>query len=152
MVVALEASRRNPAGDRLGGSLETQVQGSQRSWYTAEPFRALPLCLPPPSGLSYPQGEAQSGTRVLLDLQSVGKAGVQARSPGLRRNNFLPVFGGRLGKSHFPDNPLHPVSYYILHQKETKNKTPAESNLNAVGKPRLDPLTSEALNVEPKFA
>lgn len=82
MVVAQrQAGRRNPAGDRLGESLETQVPGSQRSWCTAEPFRALPLCLPPPSGLSYPQGEAQSG-RVLLDLQSVGEADVQARSPG----------------------------------------------------------------------
>lgn len=149
MVVAQrQAGRRNPAGDRLGESLETQVPGSQRSWCTAEPFRALPLCLPPPSGLSYPQGEAQSGTECSWTFRVLGRLMSRQGAQVAERSSSLLASGGWLGKSHLSLTSLHPGSL-IYSTSETKQK---QTDLNAYRKTHINPLTSEALNLEPKFA
>lgn len=82
MVVALEAGRRNPLGDRLGGSLGTQVQGSQRSGAQQR------LSEPSLSACHLPQGfpthreKHNQGQECSWAIQSAEEAGVQAGSSG----------------------------------------------------------------------
>lgn len=131
MVVAPEAGRRNPAGDRLGGSLESQVLGSQRGWRTAEPFRALPLCLPPPSGLSYPQGEAQWGQECSWTFRVLGRLLSRQGAQVAEEEPLPPSIWWLVGKvPSLPDNPLHPG--YLIYSASETNKT--KTNLNAYRK------------------
>lgn len=96
-----------------------------------------------------PTGRSTIRDRVLLDLQSVGEADVQARSPGGWEEQLPPSIWWLVGKvPSLPDNPLHPGSL-IYSASETKQK---QTNLNAYRKTHINPLTSEALNLEPKFA
>lgn len=63
------------------------------------------------------------------------------------RSSSLLASGGWLGKSHLSLTSLHPGSL-IYSASETKQK---QTNLNAYRKTHINPLTSEALNLEPKF-
>lgn len=79
------------------------------------------LCLPPPSGLSHPQGEAQSGTRVILDPSVLGSRHPGKESRWLRRSNSQHLMAGWEGPISLTAFYI-PVPYYILHQKEGNNR------------------------------
>lgn len=136
MVVAPEAGRRNPAGDRLGGSLESQVRRSQRSWRAhsrafQSPSSLLVTSLRAflPTGRSTMGGQECSWTfRVLGRLLS--RQGAQAAE----EEPLPPSIWWLVGKvPSLPDNPLHP-GYLIYSASETNKTKTTETNLNACRK------------------